>query len=197
MEKSKRVKAFRCGEFDDCIERAESSQGMPIKKREKYARREDAILHALELERQLLKKQGKLGIVTDQTNRRSSNAAKKGIITYPKTLGNDNEKHSNLSLLASCSGGPFPSDSANDGNPTSSEEDLSEATPHMEGLLDFGHKIPLGKGTDNLLLVQMFLKNLQSMIVLRVYQEVAFAWEVEFMLLVKFFGLKKNWSDEG
>ncbi|XP_015878573.1 uncharacterized protein LOC107414880 isoform X3 [Ziziphus jujuba] len=61
LEKSKRVKAFRCGEFDDCIERAESSQGMPIKKREKYARREDAILHALELEKQLMKKQGKLG----------------------------------------------------------------------------------------------------------------------------------------
>lgn len=27
LEKSKRVKAFRCGEFDDCIERAESSFG--------------------------------------------------------------------------------------------------------------------------------------------------------------------------
>ncbi|ONI25860.1 hypothetical protein PRUPE_2G324000 [Prunus persica] len=61
LEKSKRVKAFRCGEFDDCIEKAESSQGMPVKKREKYARREDAILHALELEKQLLRKQGKLG----------------------------------------------------------------------------------------------------------------------------------------
>ncbi|KAF4398966.1 hypothetical protein G4B88_023560 [Cannabis sativa] len=60
LEKSKRVKAFRCGEFDDCIERAESSQGMPIKKREKYARREDAILHALELEKQQSKKPGKL-----------------------------------------------------------------------------------------------------------------------------------------
>ncbi|VVA11451.1 PREDICTED: At1g51745 [Prunus dulcis] len=62
LEKSKRVKAFRCGEFDDCIEKAESSQGMPVKKREKYARREDAILHALELEKQLLRKQGKLGV---------------------------------------------------------------------------------------------------------------------------------------
>ncbi|KAL1316885.1 hypothetical protein HN51_069016 [Arachis hypogaea] len=61
LEKSKRVKPFRCGEFDGCIERAESSQGMPLKKREKYARREDAILHALELERQMLKKQEKLG----------------------------------------------------------------------------------------------------------------------------------------
>ncbi|KAM0023914.1 putative PWWP domain containing protein PWWP2 [Helianthus debilis subsp. tardiflorus] len=56
LEKSKRVKPFRCGEFDDCIERAEASQGMPPKKREKYARREDAILHALELEKQLMEK---------------------------------------------------------------------------------------------------------------------------------------------
>ncbi|CAL0314548.1 unnamed protein product [Lupinus luteus] len=61
LEKSKRVKPFRCGEFDGCIERVESTQGMPLKKREKYARREDAILHALELEKQMLKKQGKIG----------------------------------------------------------------------------------------------------------------------------------------
>lgn len=62
LEKSKRVKAFRCGEFDGWIERAESAQGMPLKKREKYARKEDAILHALELERQMIKKQEKPGI---------------------------------------------------------------------------------------------------------------------------------------
>lgn len=41
---------------------------MPLKKREKYARREDAILHALELERQTLKKQDKLGIASDYNN---------------------------------------------------------------------------------------------------------------------------------
>ncbi|CAN0923387.1 Uncharacterized protein At1g51745 [Linum grandiflorum] len=54
LEKSKRVKPFRCGDFDECIEKAESAHGIPIKKREKYARREDAILHAIELERKLL-----------------------------------------------------------------------------------------------------------------------------------------------
>ncbi|CAL4884839.1 unnamed protein product [Urochloa decumbens] len=54
LEKSKRVKAFRCGEFDACIEKAEATQGTLVKKREKYARREDAILHALELERKQL-----------------------------------------------------------------------------------------------------------------------------------------------
>lgn len=47
------MKAFRCGEFDACIARAEASLGVPAKKREKYARREDAIIHALELEQQL------------------------------------------------------------------------------------------------------------------------------------------------
>uniref|UniRef100_A0A0D9VJV4 PWWP domain-containing protein n=1 Tax=Leersia perrieri TaxID=77586 RepID=A0A0D9VJV4_9ORYZ len=54
IEKSKRVKAFRCGEFDACIEKAEATEGTSVKKREKYARREDAILHALELEKKLL-----------------------------------------------------------------------------------------------------------------------------------------------
>lgn len=54
LEKSKRVKEFRCGEFDACIEKAMACQGTPVKRREKYARREDAILHALELERKQL-----------------------------------------------------------------------------------------------------------------------------------------------
>ncbi|VAH36323.1 unnamed protein product [Triticum turgidum subsp. durum] len=54
LEKSKRVKEFRCGEFDACIEKAMAFQGTPVKRREKYARREDAILHALELERKQL-----------------------------------------------------------------------------------------------------------------------------------------------
>ncbi|XP_047963049.1 uncharacterized protein At1g51745-like [Salvia hispanica] len=50
LEKSKRVKAFRCGEYDDCIEKAKASASQLSKKAVKYARREDAILHALELE---------------------------------------------------------------------------------------------------------------------------------------------------
>ncbi|KAL0415144.1 UNVERIFIED_CONTAM: hypothetical protein Slati_3346300 [Sesamum latifolium] len=44
------VKAFRCGEYDDCIEKAKASASHLSKKAVKYARREDAILHALELE---------------------------------------------------------------------------------------------------------------------------------------------------
>ncbi|KAG6600220.1 hypothetical protein SDJN03_05453, partial [Cucurbita argyrosperma subsp. sororia] len=88
LEKSKRVKPFRCGEFDDCIERAEFSQGMPMKKREKYARKEDAVLHALELEKELLKDRGKL----DQTT--IGSPVKKGILSLEHTEIDDiNDGH--------------------------------------------------------------------------------------------------------
>ncbi|KAJ4823687.1 hypothetical protein Tsubulata_027688 [Turnera subulata] len=54
FEKSKRVKAFRCGEYDECIEKAKASAASGNRKAVKYARREDAILHALEIENTLL-----------------------------------------------------------------------------------------------------------------------------------------------
>lgn len=76
LEKSKRVKAFRCGEFDACIERAEASHSIPIKKREKYARREDAILHALELE-----KKQKLGTTSNGASSKAIGAYKREPIT--------------------------------------------------------------------------------------------------------------------
>lgn len=50
LEKSIRIKAFRCGEYDRCIERAKASAAGSLKKGVKYARREHAILHALEIE---------------------------------------------------------------------------------------------------------------------------------------------------
>lgn len=57
LERSKRVKAFRCGEYDDCIEKAKAAASHPSKKAAKYARREDAIIHALELESARLEKE--------------------------------------------------------------------------------------------------------------------------------------------
>ncbi|CAN1140519.1 Uncharacterized protein At1g51745 [Linum perenne] len=50
LEKSKRVKAFRCGEYDEYIEKARAAAANGNRKAVKYARREDAILHALEIE---------------------------------------------------------------------------------------------------------------------------------------------------
>ncbi|KAG6715026.1 hypothetical protein I3842_05G229900 [Carya illinoinensis] len=156
LEKSKRVKAFRCGEFDDCIEKAESSQGMPIKKREKYARREDAILHALELEKQILGKQGKLGIDSDRTSSKSSAGMKKRLVSCSENFGDDNGKlgnsipqqfpsrlekyHKDKSI-----GGLLSSQKTMDGNQLSGDDDHSEIMPRMRGLQDFGLKITPAK----------------------------------------------------
>ncbi|XP_012574384.1 uncharacterized protein [Cicer arietinum] len=108
LEKSKRVKPFRCGEFDGCIERAESAQGMPLKKREKYARREDAILHALELERQTLKKQDKLG--TGQMG--AAFRAKRSRCVYLPAESSDsldyNETLTSVPISSSHLGGEYP-----------------------------------------------------------------------------------------
>ncbi|KAF5442398.1 hypothetical protein F2P56_035060 [Juglans regia] len=155
LEKSKRVKAFRCGEFDECIEKAESSQGMPIKKREKYARREDAILHALELEKQLLEKQGKLGIDSDRTSNKLSGGLKKSLVSCSESYGDDNGKHGNSnshqfpSRLETYhndkSIGGLSSQKAIDGNQHSGDEDHSEIVPRMRGLQDFGLRITPSK----------------------------------------------------
>lgn len=150
------MKAFRCGEFDDCIERAESAQGMPIKKREKYARREDAILHALELEKQQLTKQGKLGIASDSANSKSSGAVKKGLVTPSESFGNDNLKLGNskpnqfykkldVSPKNEILGSPLSSQKSKGGNQLSGEEDHSEVIPRMRGLQDFGLRIAPSK----------------------------------------------------
>ncbi|OAY41716.1 hypothetical protein MANES_09G124100v8 [Manihot esculenta] len=155
LEKSKRVKAFRCGDFDDCIERAESAQGMRIKKREKYARREDAILHALELEKQMMKKQGKLSTTSDNQRSKLSGPAKKDLGIASEGLTNNSGIPGNAKLNTSIKdeiiGIPAK---AKDGNQPISGDDHSEATPRMRGLQDLGlrtaskRKLPTSSDSD-------------------------------------------------
>ncbi|XP_058086770.1 uncharacterized protein At1g51745-like [Magnolia sinica] len=164
LEKSKRVKAFRCGEFDDSIERAESSQGIPIKKREKYARREDAILHALELERQHFeKKQQKLGIASNYTSYKVPAALRKELGSGSPSenyFGNDKTrdqcKYINLKtqplskrLDSSCEGQSMSNlqfaQKIRHAKQKSWEDDKSEAIPRMRGLQDFGLRIAPSK----------------------------------------------------
>ncbi|OMP03729.1 hypothetical protein CCACVL1_02286 [Corchorus capsularis] len=143
LEKSKRVKAFRCGEFDDCIERAESSQGMPPKKREKYARREDAILHALELEKELLRKQGKSDRRTDAKSKLSGSAKRdsggsdvsNGKPGNSKSVQSRSEDTSIKGEIVS-SPGHLQKDQV--GNQPSRENDHTEIIPRMRGLQDLG-----------------------------------------------------------
>ncbi|XP_020571598.1 uncharacterized protein LOC110018589 isoform X2 [Phalaenopsis equestris] len=157
LEKSKRVKAFRCGEFDACIERAEASQSIPIKKREKYARREDAILHALELE-----KKQKLGATSNAISSKSIGAYKREHITLssPETSIRHEEPVSRGKLSFKCENlhkkvvFSHEGDDTNDpsclhggrGNQQFSlEHDNAEAIPRMRGLQDFGLKTTQSK----------------------------------------------------
>ncbi|KAI3704809.1 hypothetical protein L1987_75038 [Smallanthus sonchifolius] len=131
LEKSKRVKPFRCGEFDDCIERAEASQGMPPKKREKYARREDAILHALELEKQLLeKKYGKSGVQS------IAKLLEKDTIITSAEASCDNGKHGKTKMDPSFEDDLlFPAQS---GSQLNVDDKSADIRPRLRGLQDLG-----------------------------------------------------------
>ncbi|XP_022844571.1 uncharacterized protein At1g51745 [Olea europaea var. sylvestris] len=143
LEKSKRVKAFRCGEFDECIERAEASQGMPPKKREKYARREDAILHALELERQLLEKSGKVSSASDDRNKKSEDVTYSG--HYENGSGNQIDPRSlqvserlGLKVAENHVANHMHGDKVREGNQLRGDDDNAGVLPRMRGLQDIG-----------------------------------------------------------
>ncbi|KAL3521748.1 hypothetical protein ACH5RR_019897 [Cinchona calisaya] len=145
LEKSKRVKAFRCGEFDECIERAEASQGLPPKKREKYARREDAILHALELERQMLEKKcGKASCSTNGEtpygmNKESVTSTEKLEIVKGKYLQPEtNQVCQSLSLRDKREDQDICLESVTDENQLCVDDGKSGVPPRMRGLQDLG-----------------------------------------------------------
>ncbi|KAL2943519.1 hypothetical protein RDABS01_031867 [Bienertia sinuspersici] len=50
LETTKIIKAFRCGEYDACIEKAKVSAPKFLKRSLKYPRKEIAIIRALEIE---------------------------------------------------------------------------------------------------------------------------------------------------
>ncbi|KAI3884312.1 hypothetical protein MKX03_017152 [Papaver bracteatum] len=152
LEKSKRVKAFRCGEFDDCIEKAESSQGAPIKKREKYARREDAILHALELEKQQLeRKQQKLGNANNARTKVHIGVKKEMGIPLGK-LGNINCKLLNLKSQNGLGSSEENTENSlhaqkhKNGKRLNLQNGKCETTPQMGGLQDFEQRATSSSG---------------------------------------------------
>lgn len=133
LEKSKRVKPFRCGDFDDCIERVETSQGLTIRKREKYARREDAILHALELEKEMLKKDGKLVLEKPYDN--SPDATKERMVISRVQDISTGARESTDSLgLKHVSNVVHLLNNKEEDQPSCEDE----AVPRMRGLQDFG-----------------------------------------------------------
>ncbi|KAE9588089.1 hypothetical protein Lal_00003305 [Lupinus albus] len=152
LEKSKRVKAFRCGEYDEWIEKAKVSAATLSKKAVKYARREDAILHALQLETAHLGKEplnfcsqpNKLG------NEHDSSAAASHDENVVGELS-DSQDNSNSAPDLPQSGISFeePNQSGSSKlrrsmqtrrrrTPNDSEDDGTEGVKRMRGLQDLG-----------------------------------------------------------
>ncbi|XP_010558655.1 PREDICTED: uncharacterized protein At1g51745-like isoform X2 [Tarenaya hassleriana] len=143
LEKSKRVKAFRCGDFDECIERVESAQGIPMRKREKYARREDAILHALELEKEIMKKEGKL--VPEKIINKSPDATKERLMIFGNQGMCNGKQESTGCLRPNHVGDGLYFQKAKEEDPPGCEDDHIEAAPRLRGLQGFGLRTALSK----------------------------------------------------
>ncbi|XP_015067415.1 uncharacterized protein At1g51745-like [Solanum pennellii] len=158
LEKSKRVKAFRCGEYDECIEKAKASAANSSKKAVKYARREDAIIHALEIESARLgkdhpdffsrkEKEGGEHHTMEESHT-SSNPLEDGKELVEEL--NSSENNSNSAQELSQSGVSFeapnltiasedqPVCGTRRRTPNDSEDDGTEGSKRMKGLDDLG-----------------------------------------------------------
>ncbi|KAL5755802.1 hypothetical protein ACOSQ2_020548 [Xanthoceras sorbifolium] len=159
LEKSKRVKAFRCGEYDECIEKAKASAANSGKKAVKYARREDAILHALELESARLgKDHPDYWVRPDILSGENGSLARESPVMSHSSKENegmtdeisDSEENSDSAPELSQSGISFEEPNhissskvhAGQGKrrktPNDSEDDGTEGTKRMRGLEDLG-----------------------------------------------------------
>ncbi|KAE9584668.1 hypothetical protein Lal_00023531 [Lupinus albus] len=178
LEKSKRVKAFRCGEYDECIEKAKASAASSNKKAVKYARREDAILHALEIESAHIDKEP-LNSCSASDKSGSERGGSVGELPVISNSGDDNEDvsddlsdagdNSNSAPELSQSGISFEEPNHNGSlkmvngrmrkTPNDSEDDGTEGVKRMRGLEDLGVGVVSkrkvrGQGTDTTEMVQ-------------------------------------------
>ncbi|PKI62316.1 hypothetical protein CRG98_017317 [Punica granatum] len=161
LEKSKRVKAFRCGEYDDCIEKAKAAAASSSKKAVKYARREDAILHALEIESARFGKDqpyyctrmdsssGRIGTSATESPTISQSGGKETNGLSDDEVDGDSHWTPELSYSGTCSDEPSHVNSfkvkSDRGmrrrTPNDSEDDGNEGTKRMRGLEDLGMNV--------------------------------------------------------
>ncbi|KAK9069724.1 hypothetical protein SSX86_010118 [Deinandra increscens subsp. villosa] len=130
LEKSIRIKAFRCGEFDECIEKAKVTAPTSCKKSVKYAHREDAIRHALELEKSRLSK---------DNNSSTTSQIEKNENLSDKLSGLDSISISPQELSRTAASPDNSLDCSRRQTPNDSEDDGTEgAMKRMRGLEDLG-----------------------------------------------------------
>ncbi|KAI7727466.1 hypothetical protein M8C21_017470, partial [Ambrosia artemisiifolia] len=130
LEKSKRVKPFRCGEYDECIEKAKVTATVSCKKAGKYAHREDAILQALELENFQL---------SENNNPDAISPIDKKVNVLDKWSGLDSISVSPQELSRSSASADDSLDCCRPRTLNDSEDDGTEGSmKRMRGLEDFG-----------------------------------------------------------
>ncbi|CAH9056119.1 unnamed protein product [Cuscuta epithymum] len=127
LETSKQVKAFRCGEYNKCIEKAKAVAANNAKKVVKHTRREDAILRALELETASLTK-------NEENIGKESNGSE-GCSTSDPELSEPNTVSAEEQLVqeGSQQNGTLLSDSDGGGG-----GGIAEGAKRMRGLNDLG-----------------------------------------------------------
>ncbi|KAK6911960.1 PWWP domain [Dillenia turbinata] len=171
LEKSKRVKAFRCGEYDECIRKAKASAN-GSRKAVKYARREDAILHALELESALQRKDrpdffshidnsggecsgrwlGKSPVSSSASDENESANAEEVSALKDDSISAQELSQSGLSFKESdhISAPTVNAEKGRRRTPNDSEDDGGQGSKRMRGLEDLGMGItPKGKHYSN------------------------------------------------
>ncbi|XP_010510070.1 PREDICTED: uncharacterized protein At1g51745 [Camelina sativa] len=145
LEKSKRVKAFRCGEYDACIEIAKASVSTTSKKAVKYARREDAIAHALEIESahlakdnpECIEKASTSGQVPRRCYSRKGNEDSGDVVETKVALQSNKSLKKTNKVKASK---VQPLSAKRRRTPNDSEDDGTEGNKRMRGLEDIGSK---------------------------------------------------------
>lgn len=159
LEKSKRIKAFRCGDYDDCIARAKASAIRSNRRTAnsgKYARRVDAIIHALELEKCYIangnekfrssKNNSKVSCITEDLlkQRKMMFKNRRELVFSARKSGKPKEKcaHGHSHSVASFERPERPLNSAVQKKrwktPNDSEDDGDEGIRRMKDLQDLG-----------------------------------------------------------
>ncbi|KAL9225595.1 hypothetical protein vseg_001500 [Gypsophila vaccaria] len=152
LQTTKAVKAFRCGEYNTCIEKAQTSAANNLLKFTKYPRRENAIVCALEIEKSFLLKENPHGDAR-QNGEKGSSSISHSTDTSEETASEETisacEEKSNLTHELSHSSisngetnGTTHIKSLQRGKkrrtPNDSEDDGYEGIKRMKGLNDLG-----------------------------------------------------------
>lgn len=138
------MKAFHCGEYDDCIKKVKESTSHLSKKGAKYARREDAILHALELERTRLEEDHpELSAIPVARNGEHDHADESPSASHPsdesEDLDSSGDDSDSVSESGQSIGGPDHDDpTGKESKQNDSEDDGYEGVKRMRGLEDLG-----------------------------------------------------------